>query len=66
MQKRSMSNEDLVQVKNPRSNRDVNINPTVGLMLSTKQSEGPDKGIPIVNRFRLPNHTMPAVPSQGA
>lgn len=41
---------DLVQVKNPRSDRYVKIDRTRGLILSLKRSGGPYKGVPIIER----------------
>lgn len=45
-----MSNHDIVQVKNPRTNRYIKINRTLGLILGCKYSKGPYKNIPIVKQ----------------
>lgn len=42
-----MKKRDLIQIKNPISNRYVKIDRTVGSILSHKKSPGPYKGIPI-------------------
>ena len=41
---------DIVQVKNPRTDRYVKIDRTVGLIVSHKKSEGPHKGIPVARK----------------
>mgnify|MGYP006978337914 CR=1 FL=1 len=41
---------DIVQVKNPRTDRYVKIDRTVGLIVSHKKSEGPYKGIPVARK----------------
>lgn len=38
---------DLVQVKNPRSNRYIKIDRSKGVILGTKSTSGPYKNIPI-------------------
>lgn len=42
-----MAKRDLVQIRNPRSNRYVKIDKTIGAILSHKKSPGPYKGISI-------------------
>ena len=44
---------DMVQVKNPRSRRYVKIDRSVGVIVSTKKSPGPYKGVPIAARQGL-------------
>jgi hypothetical protein len=41
---------DIVQVKNPRTNRYVKIDRTAGRIISHKKSAGPYKGIPIARK----------------
>jgi|GEM_PF-635344 len=41
---------DLVQVKNPRSDRYVKIDRTEGKIISVKRTTGPYKGIPIARK----------------
>ena len=41
---------DMVQVKNPRSRRYVKIDRSAGVIVSTKKSPGPYKGVPIAAR----------------
>lgn len=48
--------DDIVQIRNPRSNRYVKINKTKGVMISSKKNIGPYKGIPIVkNKKEIKN-----------
>lgn len=42
--------KDIVQVKNPRSNRYVKIDRAKGRILSHKKSEGKYKGIPVAGK----------------
>lgn len=46
--------KDLIQIRNPRLDRYVKINRREGLIISTKKSPGPYKGIPIIKKY-LPN-----------
>jgi len=41
---------DIVQVKNPRTNRYVKIDRTKGRILAHKKSDGPYKGVPVARR----------------
>ena len=43
---------DIVQVKNPRSNRYIKIDRAKGRILSHKKSEGAYKGIPVARKRR--------------
>ena len=43
---------DVVQVKNPRSNRYIKIDRSAGKILSHKKSEGPYKDVPIARKRR--------------
>lgn len=45
-----MVKKDIVQVKNPRSNRYIKIDREKGRVLSHKKSEGKYKGIPVANK----------------
>jgi len=40
--------KDLVQLRNPKSDRYVKIDKSIGKIISYKKSEGPYKNIPIV------------------
>jgi len=42
--------KDLVQVKNPRSNRYVKIDRTDGRIVSHKKTTGPYKGVPVARK----------------
>ncbi len=46
----SAEKHDIIQVLNPRSERYVKIDRTVGVILSHKQSPGPYKGVPIISQ----------------
>ena len=41
---------DFVQVKNPRTDRYIKIDRTVGIIVSSKTTPGPYKGIPIARK----------------
>ena len=41
---------DIVQVKNPRTNRYVKIDRTAGRIISHKKSAGPYKGVPVAKK----------------
>lgn len=41
---------DVVQVKNPKSNRYVKIDRSVGKIVSHKKSTGPYKGVPVARK----------------
>ncbi len=41
---------DIVQIKNPRTNRYVKINRSIGVIVSHKKSAGPYKGVPVVTK----------------
>jgi len=41
---------DIVQIKNPKTNRYVKINRTIGKIIDHKKSEGPYKNIPIARK----------------
>ena len=43
-------NRDVVQVKNPRSNRYVKIDRSNGRIVSRKKTTGPYKGIPVARK----------------
>ncbi len=43
-------NRDVVQVKNPRSNRYVKIDRSNGRIVSHKKTTGPYKGIPVARK----------------
>ena len=43
---------DLVQVRNPKTNRYVKIDRAAGMILAHKRTEGPYKGIPVARRRR--------------
>ena len=43
-------NKDVVQVKNPRSNRYVKIDRSNGRIVSHKKTTGPYKGIPVARK----------------
>lgn len=43
---------DLVQILNPRSNRYTKIDRERGVILSSKKSAGPYKGIPIITSIK--------------
>lgn len=42
--------KDVVQVKNPRSNRYVKIDRSAGKIISHKKSEGPYKGVRVARK----------------
>jgi hypothetical protein len=44
------SKKDIVQVKNPKTDRYVKIDRDAGKILAHKKSEGPYKGIPIARK----------------
>jgi len=46
----SSKKHDVVQVKNPRTERYVKIDRTEGKILSQKKSEGPYKDVPIARK----------------
>ena len=46
-QKESSGKHDIVQVKNPKTERYVKIDRTEGKIISHKKSEGPYKNIPV-------------------
>ena len=41
------SKRDIVQVKNPRTDRYVKIDPTAGFIVARKESQGHHKGVPL-------------------
>ena len=41
---------DIIQVRNPKSNRYVKIDRSVGRIISHKKSAGPYKGVPVARR----------------
>ncbi len=41
---------DVVQVKNPKTNKYVKIDRTAGKIISHKKSEGPYKGVPVARK----------------
>lgn len=45
-----MAKKDIVQVKNPRTNRYVKIDREAGKIIDQKKSEGPYKNIPIARK----------------
>lgn len=45
-----MSKRDIVQIRNPRSDRYVKINRDVGRIISQKKTPGPYKNIPIAEK----------------
>jgi hypothetical protein len=47
----SKKKHDIVQVKNPKTERYVKIDRTEGKIISHKKSEGPYKNIPIVEKL---------------
>ena len=42
--------KDVVQVKNPRTNRYVKIDRDAGRIVSTKKTEGPYKNVPVARK----------------
>lgn len=42
--------KDVVQVKNPKTNRYVKIDRSAGKIVSSKKSNGPYKGVPVARR----------------
>ena len=42
--------KDIVQVKNPKSNRYIKIDRDAGMIIGYKKSEGPYKNIPIARK----------------
>ncbi|HBD7059646.1 TPA: hypothetical protein ACUNL2_002431 [Legionella pneumophila] len=46
----SKNKHDIVQVKNPKTDRYVKIDRTEGKIISHKQSEGPYKGVPVARK----------------
>ena len=44
---RSSAKRDIVQVKNPRTDRYVKIDRTAGLIIAHKKAQGPYKGVPV-------------------
>lgn len=49
---RGSSKRDIVQVKNPRTDRYVKIDRTAGLIIAHKKSQGPYKGVPVARAKR--------------
>lgn len=43
---------DVVQVRNPRSNRYVKIDRSAGKIIAHKKSAGPYKGVPVARKTR--------------
>ena len=50
--KQGKSKHDIVQVKNPRTERYVKIDRTDGKIIAHKSSDGPYKGIPVARKHR--------------
>jgi hypothetical protein len=50
--RRNEKKHDFVQILNPRSERYVKIDRAAGVIVSTKQSPGPYKGVPIVRKTK--------------
>ena len=48
--KQDSSKHDIVQVKNPRTERYVKIDRTAGKIIAHKQSDGPYKGVPVARK----------------
>ena len=42
--------KDIVQVKNPRTNRYVKIDRSAGKIVSSKKTGGPYKGVPVARK----------------
>ncbi len=47
-----MAKKKIVQVKNPRTGRYVKIDRSKGRIVSSKKSEGPYKGVPVVRKSK--------------
>lgn len=47
-----MTTKDVVQVKNPRTNRYIKIDRSKGRILAHKKSDGPYKNVPIARKHR--------------
>jgi len=45
-----MAKKDVVQVKNPRTNKYVKIDRSKGRIIDQKKSDGPYKGVPIARK----------------
>jgi polynucleotide 5'-kinase involved in rRNA processing len=48
MSVKKSAKHDIVQVKNPRTDRYVKIDRTAGLIVAHKKSEGPYKGVRVI------------------
>lgn len=48
--KQDSSKHDIVQVKNPRTDKYVKIDRTVGKIIAHKKSDGPYKGVPVARK----------------
>jgi hypothetical protein len=48
----SNSKHDIVQVKNPKTERYVKIDRTVGVIVSQKKTPGPYKNIPVARKTK--------------
>lgn len=48
--KQDSSKHDIVQIKNPRTDRYVKIDRTVGKIIAHKKSDGPYKGVPVARK----------------
>ena len=46
----SKNGHDIVQVKNPKTDRYVKIDRTEGKIISHKKSDGPYKGVPVARK----------------
>jgi hypothetical protein len=47
-----MAKRDIVQVKNPKTNRYVKIDRDAGKIIDQKKSEGPYKNVPVARKRR--------------
>lgn len=50
---------DLVQIRNPKTNRYAKIDREKGIIISHKKTKGPYKGIPIARKRRHYNDLLP-------